>query len=158
MGKGFTRVLWLAFANWLFGLSVQVALVCKGMTIGLGVGARALSAGNAVQGQAGFPIVSIQAHLTVETSGGGLAVDAFAGAWIAGGCMAIALAGLAVGEVPEPRLALVALAAVGFLVTIALAIDLVAEGVQRANVMAVAGCGWRSPDNTQIQPFITNIN
>lgn len=53
-------------------------------------------------------------------------------------CMAIALASLAVGEVPETRLALIALAAVGIRMAFALTGDDVAFVVGSANTVAVA--------------------
>ena len=57
----------------------------------------------------------------------------------AGGRVAVALAGLAVGEVVVAGLALVAPAAVRVLRALALAVGVAAERVKGADVVAVAG-------------------
>ena len=82
--------------------------------------------------------MSIEADFAVESVGPVPTLDTLSGLCFAGSGVSVALAGLAVGEIPVSGLALVAPAAIGVLCTVALAVCLATERVKGAQVVAVA--------------------
>jgi hypothetical protein len=88
-----TCVLFFAFADRLVVGPVQVALVGKGVSAGLRVGARALAAGD-VGLQARFAVVAVDADLAVVAGGGVAAAVAVAGRGVAGVGVPVAFARL----------------------------------------------------------------
>ena len=133
-----TRVSRLAVTDGLVVGRVEETCVREGVTAGLRPGTRTLPAGD-VHAHHWVAVVSVQTPLATVPGGVVHAVDAHAGLGLAGGGLLVALAGLAVGEVPESALALVAAAAAGVLHAVALAVRLATEGVQRSLVVALAG-------------------
>ena len=99
---------------------------------------RALPAGD-IHSQHGVSVIAFQTDLTVVSRGALAAVVALASLGVAGVGVAVALAGLAVGEVPVAGLALVTLTPVCGFGTIALAVVLATKGIQGAKGMTITG-------------------
>lgn len=98
----------------------QGALCGVRVTRSDGVRAAARSAANFTSKQ-GFAVESFEAAVAVPAHCEVLTLVALSGLGVAGGSVAVAVAGLTVWEVPVASLALIALASVGFRMAIALA-------------------------------------